>query len=340
MNSFEYANPTTLQEALGMLSAKWGQADVLAGGTDLLSLMKDHLHEPKRVVNIKNIKELEGIAKTADGLRIGALVTIDELAKNADVKASYKSLADAAAGVPSPQIRHMGTVGGDLCQRPRCFYYRQGLGLLGMKDGKSLIPEGDNRYHSIFGEGPAYFVSASSLGPSLIALNARVKLVSAKGPREVAVAKFFLAPKDEASREIALQPNEILTEILIPNATVKTSTYEVRQKEALDWPLAAAAVTLEMNGNAVKSARIVLGHVGPTPVEAPAAAKSLVGKTITAATAEAAGKAAVAGAKPLSGNAYKVTLAKVAVKRALLDAVKVAKAWLWLSSPSGPIEKR
>jgi xanthine dehydrogenase YagS FAD-binding subunit len=277
-------------------------------------------------VNIKNIKELEGISKTADGLRIGALVTLDELAKNADVKASFKSLADAAAGVPSPQIRHMGTAGGDLCQRPRCFYYRQGLGLLAMQNGKSLIPEGENRYHSIFGEGPAYFVSASSLGPALVALNARVKLVSAKGPREVPVAKFFVVPKDEATREIALQPNEILTEILIPNATVKSSTYEVRQKEALDWPLAAAAVSLEMNGTAVKSARIVLGHVAPTPIEAAGAAKALVGKTITTATAEAAGKAAVAGAKPLSGNAYKVQLAKVAVKRALLDAVKTAKA--------------
>jgi xanthine dehydrogenase YagS FAD-binding subunit len=326
MNSFEYANPTTLQEAVGLLGARWGQADILAGGTDLLSLMKDHLHEPKRVVNIKGIKELEGISKNADGIRIGAFVTIDELAKNADVKAAFQSLSDAAAGVPSPQIRHMGTVGGDLCQRPRCFYYRQGLGLLGMQNGKSLIPEGDNRYHSIFGEGPAYFVSASSLGPALVALNARVKLVSAKGPREVPVAKFFVVPKDETSREIALQPNEILTEIIVPNATVKTSTYEVRQKEALDWPLAAAAVALEMNGTSVKSAKVVLGHVAPTPIDSAAAAKALVGKTITPATAEAAGKAAVASAKPLSGNAYKVTLAKVAVKRALLDAVKTAKA--------------
>lgn len=326
MNSFEYANPTTLQEAVGLLGTKWGQADVLAGGTDLISLMKDHLHEPKRVVNIKNIKELEGIAKTADGLRIGALVTMDELAKNADVAASYKALAEAAANVPSPQIRHMGTAGGDLCQRPRCWYYRQGMGLLAMKDGKSLVADGENQYHSIFGDGPAYFVSASSLGPALVALNARVKLVSAKGAREVPVAKFFVAPKDEASREIALQPNEILTEILIPNAAVKTATYEVRQKEALDWPLAAAAVALEMNGATVKSAKVVLGHVAPTPIESAAAAKALVGKTITAATAEAAGKAAVAGAKPLSRNAHKVTLAKVAVKRALLDAVKTAKA--------------
>lgn len=322
MNSFEYASPTTLQEALGLLGAKWGQTDVLAGGTDLISLMKDHLHEPKRVVNIKNIKELEGISKTADGLRIGALVTIDELSKNADVGASYKALSEAAAGVPSPQIRHMGTVGGDLCQRPRCWYYRQGLGLLAMKDGRSLVPEGENQYHSIFADGPAYFVSASSLAPALVALNARVKLVSAKGAREVAVAKFFVAPKDEAAREIVLQPNEILTEILIPNTTVKTATYEVRQKEALDWPLAAASVALEMNGTAVKSARIVMGHVAPTPIDAAAAAKALVGKTVTAATAEAAGKAAVAGAKPLSKNAHKVTLAKVAVKRALLAAVK------------------
>jgi xanthine dehydrogenase YagS FAD-binding subunit len=304
------------------LGAQWGDADVLAGGTDLLSLMKDNLHTPKRVVNIKNIKELEGIHKTSAGLRIGALVTIDELAKSRDVQGPFKALAEAAAGVPSPQIRHMGTVGGDLCQRPRCWYYRQGLGLLAMKDGKSLIPNGENKYHSIFGGGPAYFVSASSLGPALIALGARVKLVSAKGPREVAVASFFVAPADENSREIVLRPDEILTEIVVPNATVKTATYEVRQKEALDWPLAAASVALTMQGNTVTAARVVLGHVAPTPYLAAEAEAALKGKTITEATAEAAGKAAVAGAKPLSQNAYKVTLAKVAVKRALLGAVK------------------
>ena len=325
MQSFEYANPTTVQEAVGLLAPRWGQADVLAGGTDLLSLMKDNLHTPKRLVNIKNIKELEGIQKTANGLRIGALVTMDELAKNADVRTGYKMLADAAAGIPSPQIRHMGTVGGDLCQRPRCWYYRQGFGLLAMKGGKSLVPDGENKYHAIFGGGPAYFVSASSLGPALVALGAKVKLVSAKGPREVEAAKFFLAPKDENTREIALQPNEILTEIIVPAATVKSATYEVRQKLALDWPLAAASVTLTMNGNTVTAAKVVLGHVAPTPWEATQAETSLKGKAITAATAEAAGRAAVAGAKPLSQNAYKVTLAKVAVKRALLDAVK-AKA--------------
>jgi xanthine dehydrogenase YagS FAD-binding subunit len=323
MESFEYGNPASVSEALAMLGAQWGDADVLAGGTDLISLMKDHLHTPKRVVNVKGIKELGGIQKTAAGLRIGALVTMDELAKSAIVNAEYKGLAEAAAGIPSPQIRHMGTVGGDLCQRPRCWYYRQGLGLLAMQNGKSLIPGGENKYHSIFGSGPAYFVNPSSLAPVLIAMGAKVKLVSAKGPREVEVAKFFTSPQDEKTREIVLQPDEILTEIVIPASVGHSATYEVRQKEALDWPLAAASVTLKMNGTAVASARIVMGHVAATPWEAADAAKSLVGKPITVASAEAAAKAAVAGAQPLSQNAYKVTLARTAVKRALLAAANV-----------------
>jgi xanthine dehydrogenase YagS FAD-binding subunit len=323
MESFEYGNPISVSEALAMLGANWGDADVLAGGTDLVSLMKDHLHTPKRVVNIKAIKELDGISKTAAGLRIGALVTMDELAKSAEVKAEYAALAEAAAGIPSPQIRHMGTVGGDLCQRPRCWYYRQGMGLLAMRNGKSLVPNGENKYHSIFGGGPAYFVNPSSLAPALIAMGARVKLVSAKGPREVEVAKFFLAPKDETTREIVLQPNEILTEIIVPAGVGRSAIYEVRQKEALDWPLAAAAVTLKMNGASVASARIVMGHVAATPWEAAAAAKTLAGKPVTVASAEAAAKAAVAGAQPLSQNTYKVTLARTAVKRAILAAAGV-----------------
>jgi xanthine dehydrogenase YagS FAD-binding subunit len=322
MQSFEYANPTTVQEATGLLGAQWGQADVLAGGTDLLSLMKENLHTPKRVVNIKNIKELEGIQKTDAGLRIGALVTMDELAHNADVKAAYKSLSDAAAGIASPQIRHMGTVGGDLCQRPRCWYFRQGMGLLGMKDGKSLVQNGENQYHAIFGSGPAYFVSASSLGPALVALGAKVKLVSAAGAREVPMANFFVTPQNETTREIALKPNEILTEIIVPAGAVRSATYEVRQKEALDWPMVAASVVLHMRGNTVASAKVVLGHVAPKPYQSAAAEKVLAGKTINAETAEAAGKAAVADATPLSQNAYKVTLARVAVKRALLEAAK------------------
>lgn len=322
MQAFEYANPSTLDEALGLLSSSWDEANVLAGGTDLLSLMKEYIHTPKRVVNIKNIKELGGIQKSGSGLRIGANVTLSELVANADVRQDYPALAQAAMGVSSMQIRNMGTVGGDLCQRPRCWYFRNGFGLLAMKDGKSLVPGGENEYHAIFPAGAAYFVSASSFGPPLIALGAKVKLASKAGSREVDLEKFFLAPKDDKSRETDLKPNEILTEILIPSAAgAKSATYEIRQKDALDWPLAAASVVLTMKGNRVGTARIVLGHVGPTPLVASRAAGSLNGKSVSESIAEQAARAAVSGAKPLSQNGYKVQLARVAVKRAILAAI-------------------
>jgi xanthine dehydrogenase YagS FAD-binding subunit len=321
MKAFAYASPTTLQEALGLLGTNWGDVDLLAGGTDQISLMKEYLHTPRLVVNIKGIKELHGIQKTPAGLSIGATVTLDELLANSVVRNEYPSLYHAAHGVSSPQIRNMGTVGGDLCQRPRCWYFRNGHGLLAQQFGHSLVTQGDNRYHSIFGDGPAYFVSASSFGPALVALGAKVKLASSSGSREVEAAKFFVAPQNEDSREIALLPNEILTAIIVPPAAgVKNSTYEVRQKDALDWPLAAASVALKMKGNSVGSASIVLGHVAPVPYVASSAGSMLAGKTITESVAEEAGKAAVADAKPLSENAYKVRLATVAVKRALLAA--------------------
>ena len=319
MQAFEYANPSSLKEALALLGSNWGEVDVLAGGTDQISLMKDYVHTPKRVVNIKGIQELHGISKTGQGLRIGAAVTFDELSSNATVRSEYPSIHEAVMGVASPQIRNMGTAGGDLCQRPRCWYFRNGFGLLATKDGKSLVPNGENRYHAIFGGGPAYFVSASSLGPALIVLGAHVKLVSSSGSRTVAVEKFFVAPQSDTTREIDLKPNEILTEIVIPGGA-KNATYEVRQKEAMDWPLATASVALHMNGSSVRSARIVLGHVAPTPWPATSADKALAGKSLSEANVEKAAEEAVAGAQPLSQNAYKVQLAKVAVKRALQQA--------------------
>ncbi len=320
MQNFEYASPSTLNEALSLLGTNWDDAHVLAGGTDQISLMKDYIHTPKRVVNIKNVKELPGVSKTGQGLRIGAAVTFDELSLNPTVRADYPSIVTAVMGVTSPQIRNMGTAGGDLCQRPRCWYFRNGYGTLALMDGKSLVPNGENRYHAIFGGGPAYFVSASSLGPALVALGAKVKIVSAKGSRTVDVEKFFVAPGNPNAREIDLQPNEIVTEIVIPSGGRKNATYEVRQKEALDWPLATASVALEMNGNTVKSGRIVLGHVAPTPWVAAQAGTAIAGQSINEETAAKVAEAAVAGATPLSQNGYKVTLARVAVKRALLAA--------------------
>jgi len=315
MVNFEYANPASVKEALALLGNSWDDAAILAGGTDLLSIMKEYLASPKRVVNIKSIKELGGIAKTGAGLRIGANVTLEELLENAAVRAEYPSLVAAARGIASPQIRNMGTVGGDLCQRTRCWYFRGGFGQLGQKDGKSLVESGENKYHAIFSSGPAKFVSASSLGPVLVALGAKVKIASAAGGREVDAAAFFVAPSTATARETVLLPNEIVTEVNIPAARgAKNATYEVRQKEALDWPLVTASVVTGAN------ARVVLGHVAPVPHHAAAASALIAGKTITAELAEAAGKAAVEGAKPLSQNAYKVHLAKVAVKRALMEA--------------------
>jgi xanthine dehydrogenase YagS FAD-binding subunit len=324
MRAFEYASPATLEEAVSLLSPEWGHAEVLAGGTDLLSLMKEYVATPSRLVNIKGIAELRGIRGSNDGLRIGALVTIEELLASDAVKREYAAVHQAAAGISSQQIRNMGTAGGELLQRPRCWYYRQGFGLLARDErGQPLAPKGDNRYHAILGNtgGAAYFVSPSSLAPALVALEARAKLVGPAGAREVELERFFVIPQKDGEREHALRPNEILTEVLLPSARdVRSATYEVRQREALDWPLAAASVALRMNGGAVESARIVLGHVGPKPWLATQAGAMLSGKSLTAEMAAAAGEAAVREAQPLSRNQYKVTLARVAVKRALIAA--------------------
>jgi xanthine dehydrogenase YagS FAD-binding subunit len=323
MQKFEYASPTTIQQAVALLGNEWGAAEVLAGGADLLALMKDFIVTPKRLVNIKDIKELKGIQMSGGALRLGALVTFEEILDHAQVKQNYPAIWQAVAGVTSPQIRNVGTVGGDLCQRPRCWYYRAGYGLLARgENGEPLVPTGDNRYHAILGnDGPAQFVNPSSLAPALVALMAKIKVYGPKGAREIAADQFFIAPKSDGEREYTLAPNEIVTDIIIPSASgVKSATYEVRHKEALDWPLAAAAVALRLDGRTVRSAKIALGHVAPVPWPSAEAENALVGKTISEDVAEAAGAAAVARAKALSRNGYKIQLTKVAVKRAILQA--------------------
>jgi xanthine dehydrogenase YagS FAD-binding subunit len=326
MKAFEYARPTTLEAAVHLLASTQGGAEVLAGGTDLLSLMKDRIATPSRVVSLTHIKTLKGIKfnPSTDGLRLGAMVTLEELLDSQEVRQHYPALSQAAEGVSSPQVRSTGTVGGDLCQRPRCWYYRAGYGLLATYQGKPLVPDGDNRYHAILGNsGPAYFVNPSSLAPILIALGARVRLQSPEGARALPVEQFFVTPKNDQEREQALRPHEVVTEILAPPpGSIKMAVYEVRQREALDWPLAAAAVALIMDGQTVKTARVVLGHVAPVPWPSPEAEQALVGKELTEEVAAEAGKAAVSKATPLSKNAYKVQLTRVAVKRALLRAAK------------------
>jgi xanthine dehydrogenase YagS FAD-binding subunit len=324
MEAFEYARPKSLQEAIKLLTGTEEGARALAGGTDLISLMKDGVAKSPRLVSLQHLNELKGITfRGESGLRLGAGATLEELIENADVRSHYPALVQAAEGVRSPQIRSTGTVGGDLCQRPRCWYYRAGYGLLAVYKGKPLVPDGDNRYHAILGNsGPAYFVSPSSLAPILIALDAKVRLHGPQGSRELSVQEFFVTPKSNVESEHALKPGEIVTEILVPHpGDVKMAIYEVRQKEALDWPLAAAAVVLKLGGGSVQSARVVLGHVAPVPWPSPEAEEALKGKSVDEDVAWEAGKAALSKATPLSRNAYKVQLARVAVKRAILRAV-------------------
>jgi xanthine dehydrogenase YagS FAD-binding subunit len=321
MKSFEYAAPGTLKEANDLLSDKWGETEILAGGTDLLTSLKQHLTKPNRVVSLRNISELKGIQTAGKTVRIGATTTLGELAGDKTVKEHFPALVTAAEGIGSPQLLSVGTVGGDLCQRSRCWYFRNGFGLFGKDSGTSLVREGDNRYHAIFGnEGEALFVSPSSLGPALIALDATMVVAGPKEKRKIAAAEFFQTPKNEGDRETVLKPNEILAEIEIPLRGLRNATYEVRHRHGLDWPYATASVAFELKGGMASDARVVLGHVAPVPWSAPGAAKALMGAKVDAASAAKCGEAASQGAKPLSKNGYKIQLVKAAVKRAVLAA--------------------
>lgn len=322
MRAFEYASPATKEQAVGLLGTSWGQAEILAGGTDLLSLMKDDVVHPKRLVNIKAIADLRGISAGPEGLRLGALTSLGDIADNRDVIKNYPALADALNDAASPQIRNMATIGGNLSQRPRCWYFRGGFGLLPKdQSGKDLVNAGENRYHAILGnDGPAKFVSPSTVVPALIAYGAMIRIVGPKGTREIPLEKYYVIPKTADEREHDLRPNEIVAEIILSPVQGTCAHYEVRQKAAFDWPLAVAAVALTMDSNVVRSARIVMGSVAPVPWISSEAQQVLEGKQISEGTAKAAAEAALQSAKPLSHNAYKVQIARVAVKRAILKA--------------------
>jgi xanthine dehydrogenase YagS FAD-binding subunit len=323
MRAFEYVSPNSTRQAISLLDATWGNTEVLAGGTDLLALMKDEVVTPKRIVNLKGVADLRGVSSNPQGLRIGALTTLGELAHDENVKKIYPALSEALFEAASPQIRNMATIGGNLCQRPRCWYFRNGMGLMPKDEsGKELVAAGENRYHAILGnQGAAKFVSPSTLVPILIAYGAKIRFEGPKGKRELPLERFFVIPKTENEREHDLLPSEIVTELVIPPATdLKAAHYEIRQKEAFDWPLAVAAVTLKLQGSNVQSSKIVLGYVAPVPWPSAAAQQAIAGKPINKESAQKAADAALAQASPLSHNAYKVKLAKVAVARAILKA--------------------
>jgi len=323
MSSFEYARPATESEAISFLNDHGGDTAVLAGGTDLMNLLRRDLIAPKRVVDLKTVPGLTGIQAVDDGLLIGALTTLDDLAAH-PLLSSYQSLLDVVKGVRSIQIQSSGTVGGDLCHLPNCWYYRTGYGLLAMKDGESLVETGDNRYHAILGNrGPAKFVSASRFAPALIAWGAKVRIIGPEpnAAETLPLEYFFITPRTERQGVTVLKPGQLISHIWLPKpAGLQSASYEVLQMEGLDWPLAAASATLRVEGGTVRSARLMMGHVAPVPWQANEAAASLIGQPLTEETASRAGDIAVAHATPLSMNDYKVQLARTAVKRALLRA--------------------
>jgi xanthine dehydrogenase YagS FAD-binding subunit len=318
MKAFEYAGPTSVEDAMRDLT---GSVEILSGGTDLISRMKDYVTSPARVVYLKDVKALAGIAERGGGLEIGAGTRLADVVASPLVKGRYPALRQATLEVGTPQIRNMATVGGNLCQRPRCWYFRGGFGLLGIKDGKSLVRSGDNRYHAIFlTDGDALFVSPSSLAVPLIALGAEATILGPKGSRTIPVEKLYRVPQSNDDRELTIAPGELVTKVTIP-AAGKNGSYEVRQKQAHDWPLVMAAVNLKMDGDTVRDARVVLYGVAPIPWRSEAAEKAIRGKAVTMESATAAGIVASEGAKPLSMNGYKIPLVGTTVKRALLDAV-------------------
>jgi xanthine dehydrogenase YagS FAD-binding subunit len=328
MQAFEYTAPRRASQAVELLAAAGHEGRgslAVAGGSDLYALMKDGVVAPGRLVDVSRLGELSGVTRRDDGgFDLGAVTTIDALAHDTELAAAYPAVSQAFSRVASPQIRHVGTLGGNLCQRPRCWYFRLGYGLIPRgADGAALLEKGDDRYHAIFGnDGPAKFVSPSTVAPLLIACGAEVSTVGPGGERRFPLAELYRTPAADGESEHTLARGELVARVHLPAPPEgrAAASYEVRQRTSLDWSLATASVVLTLLGGRVASAGVWLGQVAPVPWHAEGAEAALVGNVVDAATAAAAGEAAVAGARPLKSNRYKIQLTRTAVKRAVLAA--------------------
>jgi len=332
MKSFEWVNPSTIAEAVRMLNtASLGQ-DIdeaprpIAGGQDLITTMKDYTTRPTRVVNLKSVRGLDRITIDAKGnLDIGALVTLTQIEEHGGVRKNFPGLAEAARSVATPQIRNLGTIGGNLCQRPRCWYFRLEEVVCLKKGGSQCYAAtGENKYHAIFGGGPSFIVHPSDLAPMLVALGARVAITGSSGKQVIPLDKFFTLPAEgDVRRENVLKNDDIITEIQVPASPVaERSTYlKFKERESLDFALSSVAAAVELESNkTVREARIVLGGVAPIPWRVAEAEKFLVGKTLTQEVLAQAAKVALRNAQPLEKNAYKVPLTETLVRRALAKA--------------------
>ncbi len=333
MNRFSWYDATTVEEALAQVSATVAQtlqpetADNTAvfksGGIDLLDLMKEGLAKPKKIINIKNITGLDQITyDQKKGLRIGTNATLSQIASDDRIKTDYLALHLSAVHAATPQLRNMSSIGGNLLQRTRCWYFRSiDHPCLRKGGGTCFARNGENEHHAILENDSCVSVHASSVATALMAFNARVEITGTRGrKREVPMEKFFVLPEEDLSRETILEPKELITAVIIPPATANTRSYYINQgaRKSHDWPLADVAVVMELSGATCKSAIIVLGAAAPVPLKSEFAAQALIGKAINEESAAAAAVAAMKGASALAKNNYKIPLFKAIIKRAIL----------------------
>lgn len=331
MENFTYYRPTTPEAAVALLDARWGTAELLGGGTDLLSLQKEYIARPRKVVSLSSLpNSFRAVEFDKNTLTIGGGVKLARLASDNNIKTHATGLAQAADEIAGPQVRNMGTLGGNLCQRNRCWYFRDEHVNCLLKGGdRCFALDGENRYHAVFTQGHKCVIAhPSTLAPALMALGATVQVLGPKGRRSLDVAKLYHAPQGPGDREHVLAADELVLGVVVPCLKDrKSASYEVRQKTSSDWPLVQASVACELVGGKATNVRIALGLVAPVPMLSEAAAKIVEGREITEQIAHNAGEEAAKGARPLSQNGYKVKLLSVAVKRALLVAAGGRRYW-------------
>jgi len=324
VKAFAYVDTRNEKEAVQALRFVGGVAMPLAGGQDLLARLKDYVTSVDRLVNVKGALDTTVTATPDGGLKIGAAMKIVDLMENAQVQRLYPAVIAATGDIGTPQIRNQGTVGGNINQRPRCWYFRNEEFNCYKKGGnRCFSPAGENQFHAIFGNnGPSHIVHPSSLAVPFVAYGAKFRLANYTGEREVPASEYFTMPTlRNVQKENVLGDDELMTHVILPPpGNVKTGHYEVRYKASHDWPLAFSTVVLAMNGNTIQSARVVLGAVAPVPWRSEDAERALAGKPLSEQTATEAADAAVRAAQPLNRNGYKVQIARTAVKRAILQA--------------------
>lgn len=315
---FEYVRPASVQEALEHSAADG--AVLHAGGTDVLGCLRDGVYSAKKVVAIGELDELRGVSATRDGgLRIGALTTLAEIAAHPVIVERYSALARGAAAAASPQLRNQGTIGGNICQRPRCWYFRGEFHCLRKGGDRCFAVAGDSQYHCIFGGDRCYIVHPSDTAPNLVALGANFRLVSRRGSRTVAAGSFFVPPAEDVRRENVLEPGELLSEILLPPppSDFRTTYRKARARGVWDFALAGVAAALELSDGQVRHASLVLSGVAPIPWQAADAERTLTGNPLNGDVISRAVAACVANAMPMPGNGYKVALVRGLVQETL-----------------------